>query len=114
MRFEPNYWNRVPTENQERFGPLLPFVGGLLVGGLFAPPKNGPVFGGQSQSYAPPPPAYYGQPVPYYPGQQPIYYYDPTMIYFNDFGPLPAQTQVAISGAETVYPTANPTGPFVS
>lgn len=46
--------------NQERFvGPFLPFVGGLLVGGLFAPSKN--------SFYNSQPTPIYFQPVQYYP-----------------------------------------------
>lgn len=53
----------MPYNYQYRFvGPIWPFVGGLLVGGLFAPNK-GPLYpsnGYPVQTY------YYYQPVPYY------------------------------------------------
>ena len=43
-------------------GALLPFVGGLIVGGVFAPPKGVPNYGQiGAPSYAPPP-MYYSNP----------------------------------------------------
>ncbi len=66
--------------NEMRFGPLIPFIGGLLVGGLFAPRPNG---GFIPNSYPSGGPAYpmvappmYGPPM-----------YGPPM-----YGPLPYQS----------------------
>ncbi len=77
--------------NETRFGPLLPFVGGLIVGGLFLPrpnggfmpggpsnvyPNQGPVYQSPHPTYQTPPPMY-GSPLT----SGPIYY-----------GPLPYPT----------------------
>lgn len=56
---QPFYRNTNPRweGNEYRFGPLLPFVGGLLVGGIFAPRPNysyGPFPGPMSQNPMPP------------------------------------------------------------
>ncbi len=53
-------------------GPIWPFVGGLLVGGLFAPNK-GPLYPNN------PYPTYYYQPTPYY--QNNSYYTYPYVPY---------------------------------
>lgn len=60
--------------NDTRFGPLLPFVGGLLVGGLFAPRPNysyGPFQSTPPMNMGPSMPSY---PAPYYPGPVPAPY----------------------------------------
>lgn len=62
----PNFQHNVPM-NEERFiGPLLPFVGGALVGYIVARPNN--------NTYYPTPyyTAYYA-PYPPYQGTPPIY-----------------------------------------
>lgn len=62
MQYYPNYEYRF-------IGPIIPFVGGLLIGGLFAPSK-GPLYPSNNQ----PTPIYY-QPVQYYPVAQNGYPY---------------------------------------
>ena len=65
--------------NNERMGALLPFVGGLIVGGVFAPPKGSaypPYIGAPSYT---PPPMYYSNPYPAQPQ-----YYDSTLVYYNN------------------------------
>ncbi len=60
-------------------GILLPFVGGLLIGGLFAPPKGGGNYYGGPQPYPYQQPIYY-QPYPPYPYPVNNTYYPPTYI----------------------------------
>lgn len=93
----PSNFYRYPWNGSEsRFGPLLPFVGGLLVGGLFAPrpgqtypnlpysyqntPQPYPPMGGQPQPYpyVPMPPYGYG---PY--GYQPVIMQQELPTYFT-------------------------------
>ena len=95
--------------NDTRFGPLLPFVGGLLVGGLFAPRPNfsyGPFNNTPPMNMGPAMPNYPA--APYYPSPSPTPYMMP-------YGPTPAPyymeqnipTYYASVNAENVdiYPT---------
>lgn len=68
--------------SNNRYGGFLwPFVGGLLVGGLFAPTKTGNGFFNQQQPapYYQPYPVYY-QPYPYPYQQATIPYYQPSYV----------------------------------
>ena len=98
--FYKNFYN-----NNERMGALLPFVGGLIVGGVFAPPKGVPNYGQiGAPSYAPPP-MNYSNPYP----NQPIYY-DPTLVYYNNYGYVPNVPQQQVqTQSEYTFP-----GPYSS
>lgn len=104
MRNFPYY---APLE--ERGGFIWPFVGGLLVGGLFAPPKGGfayqqPPMMPPSGMQTPPPPLYYQ---PY----QPPAYYQPYPL------PYDPQTNVTVNEYNVDQSTVAPTpgyGPYVS
>ena len=87
--FYKNFYN-----NNERMGALLPFVGGLIVGGVFAPPKGVPNYGQiGAPSYAPPP-----------------MYYDPTLVYYNNYGYVPNVPQQQVqTQSEYTFP-----GPYSS
>ncbi len=75
MRYVPPFYREVEDDNNERFagGVLIPFLGGALLGGLFASsrPNNYIPYNNYPPYYAQP------QPYPYY-YQYPTYYMSPT------------------------------------
>lgn len=75
------YSNQNPSQYRAFAGPFLPFVGGLLVGGLFSPKGSGTNFVPSSPQYPP-----YPQPMPG-PAPMPVVY--PPTIVGPVYGPYP-------------------------